>query len=65
MIQRGDIVRKTERGVDYYGTARTAESGRLGVRVRVEWHPDFGTWEEPGALTVVSSFELYGRKESA
>lgn len=63
MIQRGDIVRKTERGVDYYGTARTAESGRDDDRVRVEWHPAFGTWELPGDLTVISSFELYGRKE--
>lgn len=57
LIQRGDLVRKTVDRIDYYGTARTTQSGRKGLRVRVEWHPDFGTWEEPEDLTVISFLE--------
>lgn len=53
-IERGDLVRKTIEHRDYYGTALTTESHRGRLNIRVEWHPDFGTWEEPADLTVIS-----------
>lgn len=53
-IERGNLVRKTVEGRDYYGTALTSESHRGRLKVRVEWCPDFGTWEQPDDLTVIS-----------
>lgn len=53
-IERGNLVRKAIEGRDFYGTALTTESHRGRHRVRVEWHPDLGTWEEPAELTVIS-----------
>ncbi len=52
-IQRGDIVRKSFGRMDFYGNAQTTEGRASRLKVRVEWYPDFGTWEEPEDLTVV------------
>lgn len=57
-IKRGDLVRKKDGQHWYFGRALTAENERQRVRVRVEWHPDFGTWEEPGDLTVFNMLDL-------
>lgn len=53
-VERGDLVRRTIDRRDYYGTAMTTESHRGRTKVRVEWHPDCGSWEEPADLTVIS-----------
>jgi hypothetical protein len=58
VIERGNLVRKSDGSRDYYGTALTSESHRGRNRVRVEWHPDFGTWEEPADLTVISVLQM-------
>lgn len=57
-IERGNLVRKSVDHRDYYGTALTSESHRGRVNVRVEWHPDFGTWEAPEDLTVISVLQM-------
>jgi hypothetical protein len=57
-IERGNLVRKTVDRRDYYGTAFTSESHRGRLKVRVEWFPDHGTWEEPSDLTVISVLQM-------
>lgn len=52
-LHRGAVVRKTLKGIDYYGTIVTPPNRKRGLRARVVWHPEFGTWEEGDDLVVV------------
>lgn len=57
-IKRGDIIRKTWARCDFFGTAMTTEQEASRLRVRVDWHPDLGTWEDPGDLTVIGQTQM-------